>query len=67
MIFSVVGYSFEHFLRHFAEVVKRCEDCNLVLIWEKCHFMLKEGVVLGHLIGIEVDQAKYGDFLHTFL
>ena len=29
---------------------KRCEDCNLVLNWEKCHFMVKEGIVLGHRI-----------------
>ena len=44
-----------------SEVIKRCEDCNLVLNWEKCHFMVKEGIVLGHRIskkGIEVDRAK---------
>ncbi|GJR37885.1 reverse transcriptase domain-containing protein [Tanacetum coccineum] len=38
-----------------------CEDTNLVLNWEKCHFMVKEGIVLGHKIsksGIEVDKAK---------
>ena len=28
-------------------VMKRCEETNLVLNWEKCHFMLKEGIVLG--------------------
>ncbi|GJT09509.1 reverse transcriptase domain-containing protein [Tanacetum coccineum] len=40
---------------------KWCEDTNLVLNWEKCHFMAKEGIVLGHKIsksGIEVDRAK---------
>ncbi|GJW74600.1 reverse transcriptase domain-containing protein [Tanacetum coccineum] len=40
---------------------QRCEDTNLVLNWEKCHFMVKEGIVLGHKIsksGIEVDKAK---------
>ena len=39
----------------------RCEETNLVLNWEKCHFMVKEGIVLGHQIserGIEVDKAK---------
>ena len=39
----------------------RCEETNLVLNWEKCHFMVKEGIVLGHRIserGIEVDRAK---------
>ncbi|KAK1683553.1 hypothetical protein QYE76_044401 [Lolium multiflorum] len=40
---------------------KRCEETNLVLNWEKCHFMVNEGIVLGHKIserGIEVDRAK---------
>ncbi|KAG7552338.1 Ribonuclease H-like superfamily [Arabidopsis thaliana x Arabidopsis arenosa] len=42
-------------------VLKRCEETNLVLNWEKCHFMVREGIVLGHKIserGIEVDKAK---------
>ena len=39
----------------------RCEETNLALNWEKCHFMVQEGIVLGHQIsarGIEVDRAK---------
>ena len=48
--FSVVGDSFESCLNNLCEVLKRCEDCNLVLNWEKCHFMVKEGIVLGHRI-----------------
>ena len=39
----------------------RCEETNLVLNWEKYHFMVQEGIVLGHQIsvkGIEVDKAK---------
>ncbi|GKA40241.1 hypothetical protein Tco_0732834 [Tanacetum coccineum] len=43
------------------KMLKRCEDTNLVLNWEKCHFMVKEGIVLGQKIsksGIEVDRAK---------
>ncbi|CAA7035239.1 unnamed protein product [Microthlaspi erraticum] len=43
------------------DTVERCEETNLVLNWEKCHFMVREGIVLGHKIsekGIEVDQAK---------
>nr|GEV39453.1 reverse transcriptase domain-containing protein [Tanacetum cinerariifolium] len=43
------------------KMLKRCEDTNLVLNWEKCHFMVKEGIVLGHKISksmIEVDRAK---------
>ena len=43
------------------EVLKRCEMTNLVLNWEKCHFMMQEGKILGHKVskkGIEVDKAK---------
>ncbi|GJY34882.1 hypothetical protein Tco_0419351 [Tanacetum coccineum] len=43
------------------KMLKRCEDSNLVLNWKKCHFMVKEGIVLGHNISksrIEVDKAK---------
>ena len=39
----------------------RCEEANLMLNWEKCHFMVQEGIVLSHQIsarGIEVDRAK---------
>ncbi|GKC01870.1 reverse transcriptase domain-containing protein, partial [Tanacetum coccineum] len=46
---------------HLDKMLKRCEDTNLVLNWEKSHFMVKEGIVLGHKIsksGIEVDRAK---------
>ena len=56
--FSVVGDSFDHCLNNFSEVLKRCDDCNLVLNWEHFHFMVKEGIVLDHHIsekGIEVD------------
>ena len=51
--FSIVGDSFDPFLDHLAEVLKRCEDCNLVLNWEKYHFMVKEGIVLSHRISIK--------------
>nr|GEX47666.1 reverse transcriptase domain-containing protein [Tanacetum cinerariifolium] len=42
-------------------MLKRCEDTKLALNWKKSHFMVKEGIVLGHKIskkGIEVDKAK---------
>ncbi|GJR97200.1 reverse transcriptase domain-containing protein [Tanacetum coccineum] len=48
-------------LTHLEKMLKRCEDTNLALNWEKSHFMVKEGIVLGHKIsksGIEVDRAK---------
>ncbi|XP_071932873.1 uncharacterized protein [Coffea arabica] len=59
--FSVYGSSFDHCLHNLELILQRCEETNLVLNWEKCHFMVKEGIVLGHKIsskGIEVDQAK---------
>ncbi|GKA91584.1 reverse transcriptase domain-containing protein [Tanacetum coccineum] len=59
--FSVFGDSFDSCLSNLEKMLKRCEDTNLVLNWEKCHFMCKEGIVLGHKIsksGIEVDRAK---------
>ncbi|GJW55894.1 reverse transcriptase domain-containing protein [Tanacetum coccineum] len=59
--FSVFGDSFDSCLFNLEKMLKRCEDTNLVLNWEKCHFMCREGIVLGHKIsksGIEVDRAK---------
>ncbi|KAK1663598.1 hypothetical protein QYE76_051757 [Lolium multiflorum] len=59
--FSVYGNSFDNCLRNLDKVLQRCEETNLVLNWEKCHFMVNEGIVLGHKIserGIEVDRAK---------
>ncbi|CAM8951355.1 unnamed protein product [Rhodiola kirilowii] len=59
--FSVYGSSFDDCLANLAKVLKRCIETNLVLNWEKCHFMVQEGIVLGHLVskrGIEVDKAK---------
>ncbi|GJR13860.1 reverse transcriptase domain-containing protein [Tanacetum coccineum] len=63
--FSVFGNSFETCLSHLDKMLKRCEDTNLCLNWEKSHFMVKEGIVLGHKISknkIEVDKAKV-DFI----
>ncbi|GJY87735.1 reverse transcriptase domain-containing protein [Tanacetum coccineum] len=59
--FSVFGNSFRTCLSHLDKMLKWCEDTNLCLNWEKSHFMVKEGIVLGHKIsknGIEVDKAK---------
>ncbi|GJT46697.1 reverse transcriptase domain-containing protein [Tanacetum coccineum] len=59
--FSVFGDCFAYCLFNLDKMLKRCEDTNLVLNWEKCHFMCKEGIVLGHKIsksGIEVDRAR---------
>ncbi|GJY10543.1 reverse transcriptase domain-containing protein [Tanacetum coccineum] len=59
--FSVFGNSFGTCLSYLDKMLKQCEDTNLCLNWEKSHFMVKEGIVLGHKIsknGIEVDKAK---------
>jgi hypothetical protein len=59
--FFVYGTSFDNCLFNLNKVLQRCEDQHLVLKWEKCHFMVTEGVVLGHRVsrkGIEVDRAK---------
>ncbi|CAN6718930.1 unnamed protein product [Malus baccata var. baccata] len=59
--FSVFGDSFDSCLHNLSVILKRCVETNLVLNWEKCHFMVKQGIVLGHIIsekGIEVNKSK---------
>ena len=59
--YSIYGTYFDDCLRNLDQVLQRCEETNLVLNWEKCHFMVNEGIVLGHKVserGIEVDKAK---------
>nr|GEV96296.1 reverse transcriptase domain-containing protein [Tanacetum cinerariifolium] len=63
--FSVFRNYFSTCLTNLEKMLKRCEDTKLALNWEKSHFMVKEGIVLGHKIskkGIEVDKAKIKDF-----
>ena len=59
--FFIFGDFFDLCLANLDRVLKHCEETNLVLNWEKYHFMVDEGIVLGHKIsskGIEVDRAK---------
>ena len=59
--FSVFEDSFKECLDSLEEVLEKCEETQLVLNWEKCHFMVKEGIVLEHKIsnaGLEVDPMK---------
>lgn len=59
--FTVYGDSFDSCLDNLTKILKRCMETNLVLNYEKCHFMVTEGIVLGHVIssrGIEVDKEK---------
>jgi len=58
--FSVFGSSFDDCLSNLSKVLKRYREKNLTLNWEKCHFMVAHGIVLGHVIShneIEVDKA----------
>ena len=58
---TVYGGSFEECLENLETVLYRCVEKILVLNWEKCHFMVNQGILLGHVIsnrGIEVDKAK---------
>ena len=59
--FSVYGSNFASCLENLSKVLDRCKKHEVVLNWEKCHFMAQEGIVLGHMVsqrGIEVDRAK---------
>ena len=59
--FSVYGSNFENCLKNLETVLHKCQDKNLALNWGKCHFMVIDGIVLGHKVsipGLEVDKAK---------
>ena len=59
--FSVLGNSFDNCLENLRSVLIRCEETNLILNWEKFHFMVQESIILGHQIsarGIEVYKEK---------
>ena len=59
--FTVYGSGFENCMHNSGTVLHNCQDKNLALNWEKCHFMVKEGIVPGHMIsaaGLQVDKAK---------
>ena len=58
---TVYEGSFEECLINLETIMYRCIEKNLVLKWEKCHFMVSQGIILGDIIsekGIEVDKAK---------
>ena len=59
--FSIYGDLVDQCLHYLELVLQRCKEKNLTLNWEKCHFMVRHGIILGHEIsrrGIEVDKAK---------
>ncbi|RVW18384.1 Retrovirus-related Pol polyprotein from transposon 17.6 [Vitis vinifera] len=58
---TIYGSTFEECLVNLEAVLNRCIENDLVLNWEKCHFMVHQGIILSHIIskkGIEVDKAK---------
>ncbi|GKD01002.1 reverse transcriptase domain-containing protein [Tanacetum coccineum] len=59
--FSIFGNSFDKYLNNLDKMLQHCKDAHLVLNWEKSHFMVKEGIMLGHKVssvGLEVEKAK---------
>ncbi|GJS08031.1 reverse transcriptase domain-containing protein [Tanacetum coccineum] len=59
--FSVFGNSFDTGLNNLNKMLQHCKYAHLVLNWEKCHFMVKEGIVLGHKVSsieLQVDKEK---------
>ncbi|GJU08669.1 reverse transcriptase domain-containing protein [Tanacetum coccineum] len=59
--FPIFGNSFDSCLTNLEQMLIRCKQANLVLNWEKCHFTMTEGIVLGHKVssaGLEVDKEK---------
>ncbi|CAM8998997.1 unnamed protein product [Rhodiola kirilowii] len=59
--FTIYGNTFDACLDNLNTVLARCVSMNLVPNYEKCHFMVTHGVVLGHVVsqeGIEVDKSK---------
>ena len=45
--FSVLGSSFDKCLANLSLMLERCQQKSLIPNWEKCHFMVREGIVLG--------------------
>ena len=59
--FTMYGNSFDECLGNLKNILKRWIKKKLVLNFEKCHFMVNQGIILGHIVykkGIEVDKAK---------
>lgn len=59
--FLVFKESYDDCLQNLENVLKGCEETNLVFNQEKCHFMVQEGIALGHRVskkGIKVDKTK---------
>eukprot|EP00253_Pinus_taeda_P024148 PITA_24148 len=63
--FTPYGDDFEQALQTLEKVLEICITTRLCLSHEKCHMMMKEGLILGHYIsaaGIQVDPTKIKEF-----
>ena len=59
--FSIFGESFDACLKNLKLILERCEEKHLVLNWENYHFMVTQGLMLGHIVsfeGITEDKSK---------
>lgn len=59
--FSIYGSSFGDYIYKLDRVLQRCDDTNMILSWDNIHFMVREDIVLGHIVSqlsIEVDKVK---------
>ena len=57
---TMFGNSFDDCLDNLEKVLKRCSEKELMLNWEKCHYMVTSEIVLGHVVfvkGIEVEMC----------
>ncbi|GJR53506.1 hypothetical protein Tco_1404027 [Tanacetum coccineum] len=58
---SYIWRFFDSCLLNLEQMLTRCKQAHLVLNWEKCYFMMMEGIVLGHKVSsaeLEADKAK---------
>ena len=59
--FFIYGDSYEGCLENSRRILERCEEKNLVLNWEKCHFMVTQGIVLGQVVSKEWNRGRQGE------
>jgi len=46
--FSNSGKNLKEYLENLDKDLKSCQEAHLDLNWDKCHFMVREKIVLGH-------------------
>lgn len=64
--FSASGDCFDNCFDNLNMILKRCIKTNPVLNWERCHFMVEQGISLVHVVllsGMKIDKVKIALFL----